>query len=116
MWCWKNDYPAVPGQQRLMQDLDDWAAVKTMSYECQAQNFRLRNFMAILCKGLPRFDQMQVKTAPALFTVCSCSTELERERDVFRTFCAWHCMNVYCLSDFLTLVSARCGTAAPRAA
>jgi len=52
-----------------MQDLDDWAAVKNMSYECQAQNFRLRNFMAILCKGLPRFDQMQVKTAPALFNV-----------------------------------------------
>ncbi|KAL0037370.1 hypothetical protein WJX79_004318 [Trebouxia sp. C0005] len=59
VWCWKSDYPAVPGQQRLMQDLDDWAASKNMSYECQAQNFRLRNFMAFLCKGLPRFDQMQ---------------------------------------------------------
>ncbi|KAL0020479.1 hypothetical protein WJX77_009137 [Trebouxia sp. C0004] len=61
VWCWKNDYPAVPGQQRLMQNLDDWAAVKNMSYECQAQNFRLKNFMAFLCKGLPRFDQMQAE-------------------------------------------------------
>ncbi|DBB09876.1 TPA: hypothetical protein ACH3X3_001489 [Trebouxia sp. C0006] len=61
VWCWKNDYAAVPVQQRLMQDLDDWAAVKSMSYECQAQNFRLRNFMAFLCKGMPRFDQMQAE-------------------------------------------------------
>lgn len=69
MWCWKNDYAAVPVQQRLMQDLDDWAAVKSMSYECQAQNFRLRNFMAFLCKGMPRFDQMQVTTTLAVFNV-----------------------------------------------
>jgi len=69
VWCWKNDYAAVPVQQRLMQDLDDWAAAKSMSYECQAQNFRLRNFMAFLCKGLPRFDQMQVTTTLAVFNV-----------------------------------------------
>ena len=50
-----------------MQDLDDWAAVKNMSYDCQAQNFRLTCFMAFLCKGLPRFDQMQVSTTLALF-------------------------------------------------
>lgn len=61
VWCWKSGLLAVPAHQRLMQDLDDWSAVKDFSYEYSGQN-RLRSFMAMVLRGQPHHDHLQVST------------------------------------------------------
>ena len=62
MWCWKNGGP-VPAHQSVMQDVDDWVALKDITLEGHGYNFRLKYFMKFLCKGHARFDQMQVSMA-----------------------------------------------------
>ena len=54
----------VPVRQRLMQDLDDWMALKDFTFETQAQNFWLKTFMSRLLQGQPHHDHLQASTSP----------------------------------------------------
>lgn len=53
----------MPAHQSVMQDVDDWVALKDITLEGHGYNFRLKYFMEFLCKGHARFDKMQVSMA-----------------------------------------------------
>ncbi|KAL3157879.1 hypothetical protein ABBQ32_012289 [Trebouxia sp. C0010 RCD-2024] len=62
VWCWRNGTSRVAAQQLMLQ-LDDWWALKDLSYESQAQNFRLKHFMNMLLWGHPHHDHLQAELA-----------------------------------------------------
>ena len=68
VWCWRNGSTRVAAQQLMLQ-LDDWWALKDLSYESQAENFRLKNFMSMLLWGHPHHDHLQVTPSLTLQVV-----------------------------------------------